>query len=591
MKIKLGLKIAVSIFFISGGFFIFPSFALADSLGDRNTFYVDSEYDVSGRGQITATMRAIGENAYFYLEDAYYQKLSGTYKNAIREELEELANEFDNVIHPKLTAVFGSEWSPGIDNDVKITILVTELVNDAGGYFNTYDEYPRSEIANSNEREMLYFNALNIFSSKSNALIAHEFQHLINFYQKTIVHNLEEEVWLNEARSEYAPTIAGYNDYYPNSYLSDRVDTFLDYPTDPLAEWKNNLSDYGVIDLFIHYLVDHYGQEVLTRMILGNKVGVESINFALSSLGYSKTFADVFADWSVANYLNDCKIGQGQYCYLNKNLTPQRLNIDYSASYSGFPSLIVSRSSSVKDWSPRWYQFRQGGTVPTDKGALMLEFDATTDKYRSNFRVPYIVTDQSNNTTVHNLSLENQKGTAYISDFNQLNKTVVLIPINQNKEEGFSNSDPFSLFSFTASSVSNDSVPEESDSEEDSSGPQVSYPEGSLLRARGDYKVYIIKGNYRRWIQKAEIFNQYAHFKWEDIIDVEPSVMNQYQDAWLIRAVNDKKVYEVNGDGTKHWLDMTAEEFTISGRLWDMVYIVNSFERDSYTTGVNVMFQ
>ncbi|MFH1671582.1 MAG: hypothetical protein ABH889_02315 [Candidatus Portnoybacteria bacterium] len=591
MKIKSGLKIAVSILFISGGFFILPSLALADSLGDQNTFFVDSTYDVSGRTQVAATMRAIGENAYFYLEDDYYQKLNGTYKNAIREELETLADEFDNVVYPKLRTVYGSEWNPGIDQDSRITILFTELVNDAGGYFNAYDEFSRSEISNSNEREMIYFNALNVFNPKNKALLAHEFQHLITFYQKTVIHGLEDDIWLNEARSEYAPTICGYNNYYPRSYLSDRVDTFLDYPTEPLAEWKNNISDYGAINLFMHYLVDHYGQGILTRMILSNKVGIESINFALSSLGYSKTFADVFADWSVANYLNDCQIGQGQYCYLNKNLTPQRLSVDYSASYSGFPSLIVSRSSSVKDWSPRWYRFRQGGTTLTDKDALKLEFDASADLSRSNFRVPYIITDQNNNTTVHNLSLEGQRGTAYISDFNELDKTVVLIPINQNKDNKFTNSDPLSLFSFTASSISDDSIPGESDSAGDLPGPQVNYPEGSLLRAKGDYRVYIIKGNYRRWIQKAEIFNQYQHFKWEDIIDVEPSVMNQYQDAWLIRADNDKKVYEVNGDGTKHWLNMTAEEFTISGRKWDMVYIVNSFERDSYSTGSNVMFK
>ena len=102
---------------------------------------------------------------------------------------------------------------------------------------------------------------------------------------------------------------------------------------------------------------------------------------------------------------------------------------------------------------------------------------------------------------------------------------------------------------------------------------------------------YIIKGNYKRWIQKAEIFNQYAHLRWQDIIEVSPEELAQYQEAWLIRADGDPRVYELNADGTKHWLNMTAEQFAITGHLWEMVYIVNSFERDSYLTGSDVLFK
>jgi len=87
------------------------------------------------------------------------------------------------------------------------------------------------------------------------------------------------------------------------------------------------------------------------------------------------------------------------------------------------------------------------------------------------------------------------------------------------------------------------------------------YPEGSLIRAAGDYRVYIVKDGYRRWIQKAEIFNAYSHLRWEDVIEVSPEELNGYQDSWLIRADGDPRVYEVNADGTKHWLNMTAEEF------------------------------
>jgi len=570
-----------------GSFLLFSLPAQAANLDEEVNFFVDSEYDFNGRNQLTATLRAIGGTVYFYVDNEYYNQLNGTYKNGLREELEELADEFDNVIYPKLRASYGSEWSPGIDNDSRITVLISQLVNSAGGYINIYDAYPKSNIASSNQREIIYLNASNIFNPSNKTYLAHEFQHLITLYQKGILQGLEEEVWLNEARSEYAPTICGYDDVYNNSYLASRVGTFLDSPSDSLTEWKNEIPDYGVTNVFMHYLVAHYGKEILTRMTLNNQVGIASINQALSSLGYSETFSDVFANWTVASYLNNCNISsENKYCYLNNNLNYNNLHVDYSASYSGFPNLIVSRSSSIKDWTPYWYRFRQGGSILTNRDTLKLEFESLGDK--SNFRVPYIVSGYNTPTTVKYFTLKDQKGTIYVPDFTSLDKSVVIMPFNQYKLGGFGSNESTALFSFTASSITEDEV---IIVEEKEVAELPSYPEGSLLRAQGDYKVYIIKNNYKRWIQTAEIFNNYGHLSWDDIIDVNLNELAQYQEAWMIRADGDKRVYELNADGTKHWINMTAEQFTLTGHLWDMVYLVNDWERDFYTTGVDVMFE
>ena len=119
----------LSTLLILGGFFICLTGAQAASLGEQVVFNVDAGYDISDRTQLSATLRAIGANIYFYVEDDYWTDLDGTYKNALRETLEELADEFDQVIYPKERAVFGSEWNPGIDNDKRITVLITQLVN------------------------------------------------------------------------------------------------------------------------------------------------------------------------------------------------------------------------------------------------------------------------------------------------------------------------------------------------------------------------------------------------------------------------------------------------------------------------------
>ncbi len=652
----------LNLILISGVFLLFSFSAQAADLGEQVDFFVDSSYDYADRIQLTATLRAVGDHAYFYVDNDYYDKLSGTMKNGLREKLEDLSDEFDDVIYPKLRAVYGSEWNPGIDGDSKITILVSQLVNSAGGYINTYDALSKTTIPSSNEREMIYLNALNIFNKNNKAFLAHEFQHLITLYQKSIVHGKEEEVWLNEARSEYAPTICGYNDVYNGGYLASRVGSFLESPSDSLTEWKNEVADYGAANLFLHYLVGQYGEEVLTRTMMNDQVGIASITKALENMEYTETFNDVFGNWAIANYLNDCNIGpDSKYCYLDSDLTYSRMHVDYSASYSGFPNLIVSRSSSIKDWSAYWYRFRQNGTVSTERDTLKLEFEGLGDK--SDFKVPYIVSGYSTPTTVQYLSLEDQKGSVYIPNFTSLNKSVILMPFNQYKEKNFGSDESSTAFSFTAASVttvapvigsltpgfgpsiggieivikgdnftnikkiefggmniSNFTI--RTDSEiaflapvheagsvdvklTDNSGQEATlkdaftysdsgeiteYPDGSLLRAQGDHRVYIVKGNYKRWIQTAEIFNNYGHLTWDDIIDVSPSVLAQYQEAWMIRAAGDKKVYELNADASKHWLNMTAEQFSLTGHLWEMVFIVNDWERDFYTTGADVMF-
>ena len=42
------------------------------------------------------------------------------------------------------------------------------------------------------------------------------------------------------------------------------------------------------------------------------------------------------------------------------------------------------------------------------------------------------------------------------------------------------------------------------------------YPEGVLLRAEGDIKVYLINNNIKRWVSSIEVFNIH-NFKWQNV--------------------------------------------------------------------------
>ncbi|MFH0943337.1 MAG: peptidoglycan-binding domain-containing protein [Candidatus Beckwithbacteria bacterium] len=395
-------------------------------------FNVDPSYDYLGRSKVSAFLYQIGVSAYFYIEDDYYRKMDIEKIKIFSDALQNLSQEFDTNIYPKLTNTFGSEWKPGIDNDPKITVLITQIKGDAGGYFNSGDEYSILQSPNSNQREMVYLNANYITSPLAKVFLAHEFTHLIGFNQKDKIRGITEEIWLNEMRSESAPRILGYDDDYENSNLAKRLRSFLQKPQDSLTEWKNESPDYGVINLFMQYLVDHYGIKILSDSLSSNKIGIASLNL---------NFSQVFTDWTIAVLVNDCALGP-RFCYLSPNLK----NFRISSQLNFLPSIGESSLSVVnyvKNWAGNWYKFIGG------QGTLKLEFIGDE---KTNFKVPYLLEDNSGNFTLDYLKLDNsQRATQFFSDFGKKYRSLTIIPSLQTKISGFDGIENYSKFIFTAS--------------------------------------------------------------------------------------------------------------------------------------------
>ncbi|MDD2753500.1 MAG: hypothetical protein PHT44_02740 [Candidatus Portnoybacteria bacterium] len=578
------------------GGFLCAGNALAFDMGENKTFFVDTAYDLLGRTQVSATLLQVGDHALFYAANDWWSESGPVEKEDAGAAILNLAVEFDKTIYPRLTKVYGSEWSPGIDNDLRVVVLITKIRKGAGGYFNSFDEYPRAQIANSNEREILYLNSSYAASSSAKDFLAHEFQHMINFYQKEKLRNSVEDVWLNEARSEYASSLCGYDSPYSGSNLERRVKDFLRYPTDSLTEWQNEFSDYGAANLFMQYLVNRYGEQILTRMMKTEAVGIASIDQALADGGFSERFGDVFANWIIADYIDDCQIGEGQkYCYLSPLLPYERLHVSPQMSnlLSVREGMEFTFSDAIKDWAGRWYEI-----LPQGSGLnLMVKIQGAG---AANWQAALVIIENNGAKSVRPLSFDSARLAATIVErFGNQVVRVILILSSQTKNSNFSASDPARQFSYTVKTTADNQLPPfliSPLSPEPSVAPlpelrpaNPNFPDGSLIRAKGEEKVFIIKGNYRRWLQTPQILSAYPHLGWQNVIEVAPEQLNFYQDAWLVRADGDARVYEINGDGTKHWLNMSAQQFADSGRSWNMVYIVNARERDLYKTGAEVL--
>ena len=322
-----------------------PAQPAIPALGDRHSFF---SVDVRTQEQyvVSATLRAIGEFCYLYVEDSQWEH---TVK---RETLETVRRAFDEStpadpqrgIYRIQTGLFGAP--PDVDGDAKIYLLLLDIRDAAvrgdgfiAGYFNPIDQqrgvlrHPEfGAPIRSNERDLLYIDThpLDTGGAEGLGVIAHEFHHLIHWR-----HDRNEVIWVNEGCADIAMFLCGYRpEKHTTSYERN--------PSVSLTNWplgsRSRLAQYGAAYLWMLYLYEqHGGQETIAAIVRERADGISGVNSALLSQGLTRTFSSIFADWKVANFLDDTHFAEGQYGYLNEDLTlrPRRTHSSYPIMAKG----------------------------------------------------------------------------------------------------------------------------------------------------------------------------------------------------------------------------------------------------------------
>jgi len=448
--------------FLVLSFLLIAGSADAASVGEKRTFNIDPSYDVIDRKEVYGVLQKIGSRAYYYIDDNWWETLNYTEQANVKSALTSLSEEFDNNIYPKVTEEFGYEPKPGIDGDNKTTILLHPMKDSYAGYYNSGNQYTKIQNPKSNEREMIYLGSDFLSDSRVKSFLAHEFLHLITFNQKEKIHNIAEEVWLNEARADYIPTFLGYDDNYQRSNLKNRVDLFYNNPNDSLTEWQGKNHDYGVANLFIQYLVDHYGVAILSDSLKLDSVGIESINLALEQNGFDVVFSEIFTDWTIASLVNNCSLGE-KYCYKNPRLTDFRIN-----SVLNFLPLngesVLAVSQNAKNWETNWIKVVGGS------GTIQIDFIGNPS---NKFEVPYVILDKSGNYLIKSFHLDNdQKGQIVIDGFGSSVNSLIMIPSIQTKMSGFSNNEESIPFFWQASVIKQAPIAEDHADQEPREEPE-----------------------------------------------------------------------------------------------------------------------
>jgi hypothetical protein len=351
------------------------------------------------------TVRGMGDHCYVVVENSQWNV------NIDQADVNHIVDQFDHHsigpypnlgIHDINVATFG-EPPDRLDNDPRIYLLYYDFDVNADGYFWPFDEFPDgSQAFSSNECEVLYLNDSDFDPAGDYmvAVAAHEFEHMIHFE-----YDEDEAPWVDEGLAELAMWLYGH---------PDQISQFNTAPDNNLTVWNSAWADYIQTYLWSLYFYERYGGAAAAFKVVhepaNSTLGYDNV---LDQLGYTANFDDVFADWTVANYLDNPAVGDGRFGYVGETLPA----FSHSASHASYP--VGPVNATVNHWASDYVQFT---TPPV---GLTLGFDGDNS---TRYACWALELDPSQLPRVTRVSLDAaQAGTIGLPDVGSLYARAVLV--------------------------------------------------------------------------------------------------------------------------------------------------------------------
>jgi hypothetical protein len=275
--------------------------------------------------QKLATLLSVGEKCYVYVAN---ETIASIGESSAISRCNFYRNGFDDVIYDKNIEFMGHPDGRfgDIDGDPKVTIFIVDT-NGSGGLYLQKDELANSTY--SNLREMIYIDARLGANNGALMTIMHEFNHLIWFNNE-----MDEGHFLLEGAAEFSIFYAGYTAAwgnitgFTNLFRENHQRSLLSFHligSSPLLE------DYGESYLFILYLVEQFGIDFLSNLVLARPDGPLGVDYTLNEIGSNATFNEVFLDWITACSIDSEDYALGKYGFANVDFTvvPDDIIYDY----------------------------------------------------------------------------------------------------------------------------------------------------------------------------------------------------------------------------------------------------------------------
>jgi Peptidase M30 len=309
-----------------------------------------------------------------------------------------------------VTSIYGAEWGSTIYSNLisdskTISVVMFDIDGDGEsgtggaftvGYFWARDNYIRnsshSVLKYSNQTVMFAidlpfmlkktsseptWSADGLYPKEVYSTLAHEFQHMIHFYQKYIVYSAtgEDDTWIDEmcsvATEDFVADklnvqgprgILNVNDTGSIENEDGRLPLFNGKNDDSLMTWNNSVIDYSVVYGFGSYLSRNFGgPDLFRRMVQTSNVNTNALLNAILEKGTTETLESLMRQWGAAVVLSDVTSPSGNIKYntggvqthslnsMNYNLGPINLYNYVCETYSGSsgPHYLSNLLSSI----------------------------------------------------------------------------------------------------------------------------------------------------------------------------------------------------------------------------------------------------
>jgi len=289
-------------------------------VGDAKSWYA-VDFTTSQNYLVASTCRAVGANCYLFVENTIWiNKVSQRAVDSVRIAFDQRTPAFKNKgVYQADVEAFGAP--PDVDNDPKIIIFILDIkdgFSGSGGFIQGYFS-PRDQttLAQSNQAEIYYLDANPTDLSDDGGIqdamqtTAHEFQHMIHYR-----YDSGELTFLNEGCSSLAEVHCGYPIYNQSLFANEPNRSLLSFRSNTDA---NVPRDYSRSARYMTYLRDQFGIQFFKPFVQSGLRGIDGIDAALQSVGARLRFNDIFANWAIANILDDRNVNIN-YGYLNPNL-------------------------------------------------------------------------------------------------------------------------------------------------------------------------------------------------------------------------------------------------------------------------------
>ncbi len=379
-----------------------------DVVNQTDTFYLDLDArqstEVTARKVVSNISTNFGDKTLnIWVSNDSFGEGCAKAKCVTQEMVDTLADSFlkaglDNDVYDWVTNIYGEPWGSEaqdiytgvIPNSNEITILLTDIDNDNSsdggvvGYFWSKDNFTKASYSGSNERVMFNIDSvmfangegtwdINDFWPKEMiSTLAHEFQHMIHFYQKSVLLTGDStDTWIDEMLAETTeeviatkiqhtgPRGVDYTDCSAGDAdnTSGRYPLFNENNTLSLTSWGNQLRDYSKVNAFGAFLTRNYGGAKLLHDVMHNSYTdeqaiVDAVNN--SANGGSKTFDNLLTEWGVAVLLSDHENLEDTPFYNTGDFTEE--------SYNG--TTYQMGSINFFNYSPAPTIYTRTGTIP-----------------------------------------------------------------------------------------------------------------------------------------------------------------------------------------------------------------------------------